>query len=170
MNITEFRRGRRYFMLLLVVGYSMSGYFLLTSITVFNRTETVIQRANGAGVNVNLKESGVIETNSQWRKLGQATYVFTAYLDDRNPDYVLLTVLGFDSHSEPLLNGTLLLHSGERLPLGKCKTKRTLHEVGSVKRLRAYAYNWPLPAQVSNVTHLKSIYVEQFHPTKGNSI
>jgi hypothetical protein len=157
-------------MLLFVVGYFMSSYFFLISLVAFNTTESVIQRANGATAKVNFKESGVIDTTSQWRKLGQATYVFTAYLDDRNPDYVLLTVLGFDSHSEPLLNGTLLLHSGERLPLGRCKTKRTLHEVGSVKRLRAYAYNWPLPAQVTNVTHLKAIYVEQFHPTKGNSI
>ena len=159
------RRSYKYFIVLLfAMSYYVGPYFLATLI-LFDTIGSFSERATSS--NINVKEAGVVDTTSQWRKLGQATYVFTAYLDDRDPDAVLITVLGFDSKSEPFLNGTLLLHNGESIPLGRCKEKRTLNADGSLKQQQAYEYKWPLPAQVANTNYLKSILVQQFHQKNG---
>ena len=114
-------------------------------------------------------QSGEIDTSSRWRKLGRATYVFTAYLDDREPCSVLLTVLGFGEKSEPPLYGNLLLNNGEKIYLGKYTYKKILNPNGdySLKRLGPFAFSWPLPVEITSVTYLKSIRVQQTHIDTG---
>jgi hypothetical protein len=116
-------------------------------------------------------ESGVIDTNSRWRKLGLATYVFTAYLDDRESCSPQITVMGFGEKSESPLYGTLLLHNGARIHLGKYGDKKKLNPKGNytLRKLGPYAYLWLLPVEVINARYLRSIIVQQSHPTTGNA-
>ena len=113
--------------------------------------------------------SGVIDTSSEWRKLGQARYLFTAYLDDREPCSTVITVFGFGVKSESSLYATLLFDNDTRICLGKYDERKILNPYGSynLKRLGPYAYSWTLPAIIVNASHLKSIVIQQIHPPKG---
>jgi hypothetical protein len=121
------------------------------------------------GSHIKFNQSGVIDTSSKWRKLGLATYVFRAYLDDRDPCSAVITVLGFGEKSESALYGTLLLRNGARVHLGECKGKKKLNPTGyyTLGMLGPYAYSWPLPTEVVTASSLDSILVQQFHPTTG---
>ena len=167
MNVICFRRNKRVLLFVLASSYFSIVYLARTFLIVDNKSKIIIQRVYST--NINFPETDVIDTNTRWQKLGRVTYIFTAYLDNRSPDLGMITVMGFDSHSEPPLNGTLLFDSGERIPLGRCKEKRGLNVLGSLERLQPYAYLWPLPAQVTNSTYLslKSILIQQFHPSAG---
>ena len=123
------------------------------------------------GSHIRFNQSGQIDTSSQWRKLGLATYVFTAYLDDRHPCSAVITVFGFGEKSESPLYGTLLLHNGARMHLGECKDKKKLNPTGryTLGKLGPYAYSWPLPRDVVTPIDLNSILVQQSHPMTGKT-
>lgn len=118
---------------------------------------------------ITFNESGVIDTISQWRKLGLATYIFTSYLDDREPCSPMLTVMGFGEKSESPISGTLLLHNGLRMTLGEYEERRKLNPTGgySIGKLGPYAYLWPLLGEVTT-NHLRSILLQQSHIMTGN--
>ena len=145
------------------------------SVSVLNFLGTFINKTFGTirpclcNSRIIFNESGVIDKSSRWRKLAKTEYVFTAYLDDREPCTALITVLGFGEMSDSPLHGTLLLYSGERIQLGKYKKKMILNPYGdySFERLGPCAYSWPLPAMVSSVGYLKSIEVRQIGPHAG---
>ena len=164
MNVMCVPRSKGFVLFVLVAGSYLSIVYLAT-IFLIVKNNSEIDRQPVYSTKKNFQENDVSATNTQWQKLGRVTYVFSAYLDNRNPDLDVITVMGFDSHSEPLVNGTLLFHSGERIPLGRCKEKRALHALGSLEHLQPYAYLWPLPAQVTNSAYLNltSILIEQFH-------
>ena len=159
------RSRRRFVKFLLMMGCFTILFFLISSLLMYIFKSCVRRAYN---TNITFNEAGVIDTSSRWKKLGLETYLFTAYMDDRIPDSPLISVLGFDSRSELLLDGTLLLHGGERIPLGSCKEKRALNP-NSFKQLKPYAYLWPLPSQVTNATYLKSILVQQLRSIPGNA-
>ena len=167
-----FRHGgiKRVFLFVLASTSFSIVYIATTFLNTANKSEIVIQRV--FSTNTNSPETDVMDAKTRWQKLGRVTYIFTAYLDSRSPDLDLITVMGFDSHSEPPLNGTLVFHSGKRIPLGRCKEKRVLNVLGSLERLQPYAYLWPLPDQVTNSTYLslKSILIQQVHPLAGKEM
>ena len=167
MNVIRIRRSKGFVLFLLLSSYLLIVNLATIFLIVTNTSEIDEQPVHST--KINFQENDASATNTRWQKLGRVTYVFTAYLDNRNPDLDLITVMGFDSHSEPSLNGTLLFHSGKRIPLGRCKEKRVLNELGSLERLQPYAYHWSLPAQVTYSTYfsLKSILIQQFHPLAG---
>ena len=116
--------------------------------------------------------SGVIDTTNEWKKLGLATYVFTAYVDDREPCSTIITVLGFGEKSESSLHGTLVLTKDVKIHLGMCKDKKKLNPTGdyTLGKLGPFAYSWPLPADVTNTSYLKSITLKQTHPITGTKV
>ena len=171
MNVIHVRGSKRiFFLFVLASSYFSIVYIATTFLIIANKSEIVIQRVFSA--NTNSPETDVMDGNTRWQKLGRVTYIFTAYLDSRSPDLDLITVMGFDSHSEPPLNGMLVFHNGERVPLGRCKEKRVFNELASRERLQPCAYLWPLPDQVTNSTYqsLKSILIQQVHPSAGKEM
>ena len=163
MNVIRVRRSKRFVLFVLVSSYILIVYLATTFVIITNKSEILVQSVYST--NINFQETDVSDRNTRWQKLGRVTYVFSAYLDNRNLDLDVITVMGFDSHSEPPLNGTLLSHSGKRVPLGTCKEKRALNALGSLEHLQPYVYLWPLPAQVTNSSYisLKSILIQQLH-------
>ncbi|CAB4006087.1 Hypothetical predicted protein, partial [Paramuricea clavata] len=152
--------------------------YFLTSLIAFGTGIMILNSATLGRVShcpddssIKFNESGVIDTNSQWRKLGLATYVFTAYLDDREPCSPLITVMGFGEKSESPLYGTLLLHNGAKIYLGKYGDRKKLNPTGhyTLGKLGPYAYLWLLPVEVINARYLRSIIVQQYHPTTGKT-
>ncbi len=143
--------------------------FHFTAIFLNKTSDTVIHCLDDTHIKFN--ESGVIDATSQWKKLGRATYVFTAYLDDREPCSALITVMGFGEKYESPLFGTLSLHNGARIRLGKYGERRILdpYEFYTPEKLGPYAYVWPLPAEVTTASDLRSIVVQQFHSMSGNA-
>jgi hypothetical protein len=152
--------------------------YFLTSLVAFGIGIMILNSATLGRVShcpddssIKFNESGVIDTNSRWRKLGLATYVFTAYLDNREPCSPLITVMGFGEKSESPLYGTLLLHNGAKIYLGKYGDRKKLNPTGhyTLGKLGPYAYLWLLPVEVIDARYLMSIIVQQYHPMTGNA-
>ena len=125
------------------------------------------------GSDRNSGRQGIIDTTSHWRRLGRTTNVFSAYLDDRNPYSIKVTVMGFGESLETPLNGTLLLTNGSKIRLGQYSEKKKSNPSGGYTRrwLGGYGYIWRLPAEIANATYLtmKSIVVQQTYEN-GNDL
>ena len=154
---------KRSFILVSVIGWMLT-FFVIATMLMKN-----VDRSWPDFTQVILNEAGVIDANSQWRKLGPATYVFTAYWDDRERSSVVITVMGFGEESETALYGILVLCNGTKIPLGKYKEKRILNPYGlyNRKRLGPYAYLWPFHPGILAASCLKSIVIKQSTVTTG---
>ena len=154
---------KRSFILVSVIGWMLT-FILIAKILIKN-----IDRSWPDFTQVILNETGVIDANSQWRKLGPATYVFTAYMDGRRRSSVVITVMGFGEKSEPPLYGTLVLRNGTKIPLGRYKERRILNPTGRYNRkcLGPYAYLWPFHPGIFAASCLKSIIMKQSTLTTG---
>ena len=157
---------KRSFILVSVIGWMLTFYFTAKIIN------SNIDTSWPDFTQVILNETGVIDTSSQWRKLGPATYVFTAYLDDRSRSSAVITVMGFGEKSESTLYGTLVFCNGTKILLGKYKERRILNPYGlySRKRLGPYAYLWPFHPRIIAASCLKSIIIKQSALTTGKCI
>ena len=154
---------KRSFILVSLIGWMLT-FFFIAKILIKN-----IDRSWPDFSQVILNETGVIDANSQWRKLGPETYVFTAYMDDRRRSSVVITVMGFGEKSESPLYGTLVLRNGTKIPLGKYRERRILNPYGlyNRKRLGPYAYLWPFQPGIFAASCLKSIIMKQSTLTTG---
>lgn len=119
---------------------------------------------------IKFNASGYIDTTNRWRMLGLTTYVFTAYLDDREPCSSVITVLGFGEKTELPFDGTLLLRNGTEIFLGSYKKRMLLNPYGdyNMERLGPYAYLWPLNVDLITASSLKSIIVHHTRAAIGN--
>lgn len=157
-----------FFTLLLV----LAAFIILKPIATFVNKTLVTRAPCLDNSHTKFSASGYIDQASHWQKLGLTTYVFTAYLDDREPCSALIAVLGFGVKSESPLNGTLLLHNGGKIHLGKYREKKVLYPTGHYTPgyLGPYAYLWHLPPEVTTGNHLKSIILHQSNPVTGIQI
>lgn len=147
----------------------LAAFIILKLVTTFANNTLATRASCLDNSHSKFNASGYVDQASRWQKLGMATYVFTAFLDDREPCSASIAVLGFGVKSESPLNGTLLLRNGEKIHLGKFREKKVLYPTGhyTLGYLGPYAYLWPLPPEVTNGNHLKSIIVHQRDPVTG---
>ena len=154
----------------LYISFAAIGLVLILNVAIFGR------RTYSTGAltclddsRISFNESGVIDMTSQWKKLGLATYVFSSYLDDREPCSAKLTVLGFGEKSESPISGTLLLGNGVRIRLGDFEERKKLNPTGeyTLGKLGPYAYLWSLPGDVT-ANSLRFIILQQRHVMTGN--
>ncbi len=87
------------------IAVSGAGFLILNFIATFFNTAETFRREGHCldDSHITFNKSGLIDTFSQWRKRDRVTYVFTAYLDDRDPCSAVITVMGFGEKSESLL-------------------------------------------------------------------